>query len=53
MISLYREVVNVIISDRKLDDITYTEHTLSLLVKHMPGILFSTLVGLCQLFLNQ
>ena len=52
MISLYREVVNVIISDRKLDDITYTEHTLSLLVKHMPGILFSTLVGLCQLFLN-
>lgn len=44
MISLYREVVNIIISNRKLDDVTYTGHTLSLLVKHMPGILFSTLV---------
>ena len=36
--SIYREVVDVIISDRKFDDITYTEDTLSLLVKHMPGI---------------
>ena len=45
MISLYRKVVDVIISNRKLDDITYTGDTLSLLVKHMPGINFSTLVG--------
>jgi hypothetical protein len=40
---LYREVVDVIISNRKLDDITYTGYTLSLLVKHMPGMVLDAI----------
>ena len=33
-----REVVDVIIENQTLDDMTYSGETLSLLIKRMPGI---------------